>query len=72
MEKAMEQVKKEHYSIFCKHFPNYNHALGPKFLQEILAHYDNNSELEMLMEKTSNARVFFSQQGVESCFVEAM
>jgi hypothetical protein len=50
MEKAMEQVRKEHYLAFYKHMTICDHALGPKFLQEIQAHY-NNLELEMLTKK---------------------
>jgi hypothetical protein len=35
MEKVMEQMRKEHYSTFCKHFTICDRAFGPKFLQEI-------------------------------------
>jgi len=51
IEKAMEHVKKEHYSTFCKHFPICDSSIGTKFLQEIKAHYDNNLEPEMLNKK---------------------
>ncbi len=27
MEKAMDQVRKDHYFTFCKHLPIYDHAL---------------------------------------------
>jgi hypothetical protein len=43
----MEQVKKEHYQTFCKHLPICDLVLKLEFLQEIQAHYNNNSELEM-------------------------
>jgi hypothetical protein len=39
--KAMEHVKEEHYSTFCKHLLVYDLGLGTEFLQEIEAHYDN-------------------------------
>jgi hypothetical protein len=32
IEKVMEQVKKEHYSTFCKHLFVYDPGLGPEFL----------------------------------------
>jgi hypothetical protein len=35
MENAMEQVRKEHYLVFCKHLHVCDLVLGPKFLQEI-------------------------------------
>jgi hypothetical protein len=35
MEKAMELVRKEHYSAFYKHLPICDLALGPNFLKEI-------------------------------------
>jgi hypothetical protein len=35
MEKAMEQVRKDHLSSFCKHLFVYNLAFGMNFLKEI-------------------------------------
>ncbi len=51
IEKAMEQVRKEHYLAFCKHLHVCDMGFGIKFVQEIQAHYDNNPKLEMLIEK---------------------
>ncbi len=49
-EKAMEQVKKDHYFKFCKHLPMCDLAF-PDFFKAIHIHYDMNFDLEMLMEK---------------------
>jgi hypothetical protein len=51
MEKAMEQVRKEHYLTFCKHLLVCDPGLWIEFLQEIQAHYDNNLEPEMFIEE---------------------
>jgi hypothetical protein len=51
MERAMEQVKKDHCSAFCKHLPICDPSLGANFLREIQVHYDMNLELEMLTKK---------------------
>jgi hypothetical protein len=51
MEKAMEQVRKDHYFTFCKHLLVYDLALGSSFLKEIQVHYVMNVELEMFMSK---------------------
>ncbi len=51
IEKVMEQVRKEHYSTFCKHSPICDPGLGLEFLEEIQAHYDNNSKLKMFTKK---------------------
>ncbi len=50
MEKAVEQVKKDHYSAFYKQLVC-DQALSPDFLKEIQVHYDMNLEPEMLIEK---------------------
>jgi hypothetical protein len=47
----MEEVCKDHYFAFYKHFPMCDLALGPIFLKEIQIHYDMNSNPKMLMEK---------------------
>jgi hypothetical protein len=39
MEKAVEQVKKDHYSTFYKHLIC-DQAFSPDFLKEIQVHYD--------------------------------
>jgi hypothetical protein len=51
MEKAMEQVRKDHSSTFCKHLFVCNPALGTNFFKEIQVHYDMNSKSKMLIEK---------------------
>jgi hypothetical protein len=51
MEKAMEEVKKDHYYTFCKHLPMCDHAFGTNFLKEIQVHYDMNFEPKMFIEK---------------------
>jgi hypothetical protein len=51
MEKAMELVRKEHYSAFYKHLSICDPTLGLDFLKEIEVHYDMNLEPEMLIEK---------------------
>jgi hypothetical protein len=51
MERAMEQVKKDHYSTFCKHLPICDPSRGVDFLKEIHVHYDMDSKPEMLTEK---------------------
>jgi hypothetical protein len=48
MEKAMELVRKDHYSIFCKHLHMCDLALGMDFLKEIQVHYDMNFKPKML------------------------
>jgi hypothetical protein len=50
MEKAMEEVKKDHYLTFCKHFIC-DPAFGPNFLKEIQANYDMNSKPKILTKK---------------------
>jgi hypothetical protein len=35
MEKTMDQVKKDHYLAFYKHFPICDLSIGPYFLKEI-------------------------------------
>jgi hypothetical protein len=47
----MEQVKKDHYSAFCKHLPICDPSLGVDLLREIHVLYDMNLKLEMLIEK---------------------
>jgi hypothetical protein len=47
----MEQVRKDHYSAFCKHLPICDPSLGPNFLKEIQVHYHMNSKLKMLTKK---------------------
>jgi hypothetical protein len=51
MERAMEQVRKDHYLAFCKHLPICDPFLGVNFLREIQVHYDMNSKLKMLTKK---------------------
>jgi hypothetical protein len=51
VERAMEHVKKEHYSAFCKHLPICDPSLGVDFLREIQVHYDMNLEPKMLTKK---------------------
>jgi hypothetical protein len=51
LEKAMEQVRKEHYLTFYKHLLDCDIAFGLEFLWEIQTHYDNNPKLEMLTKK---------------------
>jgi hypothetical protein len=51
MEKAMEQVRKNHYSTFYKHILVCDPTLGPNFLKEIRVHYDMNLKSQMFMEK---------------------
>jgi hypothetical protein len=51
MEKAMEHVKKDHYSAFCKRLQVCDTFLGANFLKEIQVHCDMNSKLEMLIEQ---------------------
>jgi hypothetical protein len=51
MEKVMEQVRKDHYSPFCKHLLVCDPTLGPNFLKEIQVHYDMNLKPQMFMEK---------------------
>ncbi len=65
MEKAMEQVKKDHYFVFCKHLLVCDPTFGMDFLKEIQVHYDMNFKLEMLIEKLqmlAYARVFLEQK----------
>lgn len=47
----MEQVKKDHYSAFYKHFPVCDPSLGLDFLREIQVQYDMNSKPKMQIEK---------------------
>ncbi len=54
MEKAIKQVKKDHYFAFCKHLPMCDLAFALDFLKEIQVHYDMNSKLEKLLEKLQN------------------
>jgi hypothetical protein len=51
MERAMDQVRKDHYSAYYKHLLICDPSLGVDFLKKIQAHYDMNLELEMLTEK---------------------
>jgi hypothetical protein len=51
MKRAMEQVRKDHYSAFCRHLLVCDISMGSNFLKEIHVHYDMNLELEMLIEK---------------------
>jgi hypothetical protein len=51
MEKAMEQVKKDHYFVFFKHLPVCDPTFGTNFFKEIEVHYDMNFELKMLTKK---------------------
>jgi hypothetical protein len=51
MERAIDQVKKDHYSTFCKHLLIFDLALCPNFLKEIQVYYDMNSEPKMLTKK---------------------
>jgi hypothetical protein len=51
MERAMDQVKKDHYSTFCKHLLVFDLALGPNFLKEIQVYYNMNSERKMFTKK---------------------
>jgi hypothetical protein len=51
MDKAMEEVRKDHYFVFCKHLPIYNPTLCIDFLKEIQVHYDMNSKSEMFTKK---------------------
>jgi hypothetical protein len=51
MEKVLEQVRKDHYSAFCKHLLVRDFFLVVDFLREIQVHYDMNLELEMLIEQ---------------------
>jgi hypothetical protein len=51
MEKAMEQIKKEHLITFTKQLLICYPSLGPKFLWQIYIHYDMNSDPEMLTYK---------------------
>jgi hypothetical protein len=47
----MEQVKKDHYSTFCKHLPICDFSLGVHFSRDIQVHYDMNLDQKMLIEK---------------------
>jgi hypothetical protein len=60
MEKAMEQVKKDHYFVFCKHLFVCNLAFGMNFLKEIQVHYNMNFEPEMFIEKLQSLRMCIS------------
>jgi hypothetical protein len=51
MDRAMEQVRKDHYSTFCKHLLVCDISMGSDFLKEIHVHYDMNLQLEMLTKK---------------------
>jgi len=51
MEKAMEQVQKDHLITFTKHLPIYDLALIPEFMTRIQIHYDMNSNFEMFINK---------------------
>jgi len=51
MEKAMEQVRKDHLITFTKHLPIYDLALSPKFMIQIQIHYDMNSNPKMFINK---------------------
>jgi hypothetical protein len=51
MEKVMEQVRKNHYSAFCKHLLMCNLAFGIDFQMDIQVHYDMKFELKMLTKK---------------------
>ncbi len=51
IEKAMDQVRKGHYLVFCKHLHVCDLGLGIKFLLEIQTHHDNNPKVEMFIEK---------------------
>jgi hypothetical protein len=51
MERAMEQVCKDHYFEFCKHLPVCDLGLGPNFLKEIHTHYDMHFKSKMFMKK---------------------
>jgi hypothetical protein len=44
----MEQVRKDHYSTFCKHLPTCDPSLGADVLRELHVHYDLNSKSKML------------------------
>jgi hypothetical protein len=51
MDKAMDQVQKDHTFAFTKHFPICDPTFGPKFLKQICNHYDMNLKPRMLTEK---------------------
>jgi hypothetical protein len=51
MERAMEQMRKDHYSTFYKHLLICDPFLDVDFLRQIQVHYDINLKLEMLIEK---------------------
>jgi hypothetical protein len=50
MERAMEQVHKDHYFAFYKHLSMCDHGLGPIFWKEIQVYYDMNLEPKMFIE----------------------
>ncbi len=51
MDKAMDQVRKDHTYAFTKHLPVCDPALGLEFLKQIQVHYNMNSKLEMFTKK---------------------
>ncbi len=51
MEKVMEQVRKDHYSAFCKNLFMCEPAFGIDFQMDIQVHYDMNFESKMLTKK---------------------
>jgi hypothetical protein len=44
MDKAMDQVQKDHTSALTKHLLAYDPTFGPKFLKHIQVHYNMNSK----------------------------
>jgi hypothetical protein len=50
MEKAIEQVRKDHYFVFFKHLSMCDLELGLDFLKEIQVYYDMNLEPKMFIE----------------------
>ncbi len=49
--KAMENVQKEHMTMFHKRLPVCDLALGPKILQQVWVHYNMNPNPKMMIEK---------------------
>jgi hypothetical protein len=51
MERAMDQIKKDHYSAFYKHLRICDPTFSPNFLKEIQVHYNMNFKPKMFMVK---------------------
>jgi len=51
MDKAMDQVRKDHTFAFTRHLLVCDPTFGSKFLKQIQVHYNMNLELKMLIKK---------------------